>query len=304
MRGVVDILASGRAPVSVSKYLAGGSLTALVKNKEGRPLDIRPIVVGEALRRLTGKCLCIITKPKASDFFTPFQYGVACLAGAEKVIHGVRSSIQEHWKDDKFTVCKVDMSNAFNLVSRQALLEECAVHFPELLPWVGWCYGSHPTLWHPLGQLSSETGVQQGDPLGPLLFSLVLHKLVLSIAQEKDCLSLLSNRWYLDDGVLSGHSQAVTRAVTLIQEMGPSLGLFINVSKCELLGHGDLSSFPPEMKVSRVPNLEILGAPIGDPIFCATKACRCSETPIPIGRSRCRGSPGGFPSPTAMCRIL
>ncbi|KAL5515153.1 hypothetical protein EMCRGX_G000280 [Ephydatia muelleri] len=178
--------------------------------------------------------------------------------GAEKVIHGVRSSIQEHWKDDKFTVCKVDMSNAFNLVSRQALLEECAVHFTELLPWVGWCYGSHPTLWHHLGQLSSETGVQQGDPLGPLLFSLVLHKLVLSIAQDKDCLSLLSNRWYLDDGVLSGHSQAVTRAVTLIQEMGPSLGLFINVSKCELFGHGDLSSFPPEMKVSRVPNLEIL----------------------------------------------
>eukprot|EP00731_Ephydatia_muelleri_P000193 Em0001g193a len=285
LRGVVDILASGRAPVSVSKFLAGGSLTALVKNKEGRPLDIRPIVVGEALRRLTGKCLCIITKPKASDFFTPFQYGVACPAGAEKVIHGVRSSIQEHWKDDKFTVCKVDMSNAFNLVSRQALLEECAVHFTELLPWVGWCYGSHPTLWHHLGQLSSETGVQQGDPLGPLLFSLVLHKLVLSIAQDKDCLSLLSNRWYLDDGVLSGHSQAVTRAVTLIQEMGPSLGLFINVSKCELFGHGDLSSFPPEMKVSRVPNLEILGAPIGDPIFCATKACRCSETPIPIGRS-------------------
>ncbi|KAL5481713.1 hypothetical protein EMCRGX_G021941 [Ephydatia muelleri] len=91
-------------------------------------------------------------------------------------------------------------------------------------------------------------------------------QLVLSIAQDKDCLSLLSNRWYLDDGVLSGHSQAVTRAVTLIQEMGPSLGLFINVSKCELFGHGDLSFFPPEMKVSRVPNL---GAPIGDPIFCA-----------------------------------
>ena len=57
--------------------------------------------------------------------------------------------------------------------------------------------------------------------------------------------------------------------MNLIQEMGPSLGLFINVSKCELFGHGDLSSFPPEMKVSRVPNLEILGAPIGDPIFCA-----------------------------------
>eukprot|EP00731_Ephydatia_muelleri_P019513 Em0012g338a len=235
----------------------------------GRPLDIRPIAVGEALRRLTGKCLCIITKPKATDFFAPLQYGVACTAGAEKVIHGVRSCIKEHWIDDNFTVCKVDMSNAFNCVSRQALLEECAVHFPELLPWVGWCYGSQPTLWHSLGQLSSEVGVQQGDPLGPLLFSLVLHKVVSYIAQDRECLPLLFNGWYLDDGVLLGHSQAVNRALTLIQEMRPSLGLFVNVSKCELFGCGDLSSFPPEMKVSRVPNLVILGAPIGDLIFCA-----------------------------------
>ena len=63
---------------------------------EGRPLDIRSIAVGEVLRCLTGKCLCIITKPKTSELFSPLQYGVACPAGAEKVIHGVRSYIQEH----------------------------------------------------------------------------------------------------------------------------------------------------------------------------------------------------------------
>ena len=42
------------------------------------PLDVRPIAVGETLRRLASKCICAIVKNKASEFFSPFQLGVAC----------------------------------------------------------------------------------------------------------------------------------------------------------------------------------------------------------------------------------
>ena len=136
---MVNILAGGRAPSDVAKFLAGGSLTALTKNKEGSPLDIRPIVVGEVLRRLTGKCLCVLSKFKASEFFSPFQLGVATPAGAEKVVHGLRRCFRDHWEDEKFIACKIDLTNAFNEVSRQAILDECAAHFPELFRWVFWC---------------------------------------------------------------------------------------------------------------------------------------------------------------------
>ena len=84
------------------------------------------------------------------------------------------------------------LQKAFNVVSRQVVVDECATFFPELLPWVSWCYGSHPLLWHPLGQISSESGVQQGDPLGPLLFALVLQKLISSVDAD-DSSSLLHN---------------------------------------------------------------------------------------------------------------
>ena len=73
---------------------------------------------------------------------------------------------------------KIDLRNAFNFVSRQALLDECRAHFSELFQWAAGCYGDHPLLLSAMGTLRSESGVQQGDPLGPLLFCLVLDKVV------------------------------------------------------------------------------------------------------------------------------
>ena len=129
-RQLVMILAAGKVPTSVSKFLAGGCLIALNKNKKGCPPDIRPIAVGETIRRLTGKCMCALVKDKATEFFQPLQLGVACHAGAEKVAHALRGCIEEHWMDEDFVVLKVDMRNAFNIVSRQAVLDECATFFP------------------------------------------------------------------------------------------------------------------------------------------------------------------------------
>ena len=74
-------------------------------------------------------------KEKAAVFFHPLQYGVACQAGAEKIKNQVRNCIEEHWMDEDFVCFKVDMKNAFNLVSRQSILEECATFYSELLPW-------------------------------------------------------------------------------------------------------------------------------------------------------------------------
>ena len=71
-----------------------------------------------------------------SDFFQPLQLGVACKSGAEKIVHGLRKCIEDNWLNEDFVVFKVDMSNAFNSVSRQEVLNECGTFFPELLPWV------------------------------------------------------------------------------------------------------------------------------------------------------------------------
>ena len=159
----------------------------------------------------------------------PQSSQASCASGAEKIAHGLRGCMDENWQVEGFTVLKIDIVNAFNLVSRQALLSECSTHFPELLPWVSWCYSRHPVLWHTLGNLTSQSGVQQGDPLGPLLFSLVLNVVVKAIATHPECGDLLYHVWYHDDGVLAGPSSYVRKALSLLIELSPPLGLHVNI---------------------------------------------------------------------------
>ncbi|KAL5476082.1 hypothetical protein EMCRGX_G025987 [Ephydatia muelleri] len=195
--------------------------------------------MGETIRRLAGKCMCALVKDKAAKFFQPQQLGVACHAGAEKVAHPLGGCIEEHWMDKDFVVFKVDMRKTLNMVSRQAVLDQCAASFLELLPWVLWCYGTHPLLWHPLGRISSKSGVQQA--------------------------------WI--------QMMSVLRALHLIEDLGPALGLHVNLAKCELFSRRGNTSFPPEVRCSLLPNLDILGAPIGNYLHCfMIIAGKCAES--------------------------
>ena len=74
----------------------------------------------------------------------------------------------------------------------------------------------------------------------------------------------------IDDGVIAGPKQAVAHALSIIQGLGPPLGLHINNAKCELYSPCDLGLFSSEMKRSASPHFEILGTPIGDVLFCGT----------------------------------
>ena len=69
------------------------------------------------------------------------------------------------------------------------------------------------------------------------------------------------------------------QAVHIIEQMGPSLGLHINFAKCELFSSKGNASFPPAVKCSLLPNLDILGAPVGDYLHCSRFiANKCAES--------------------------
>jgi hypothetical protein len=71
--------------------------------------------------------------------------------------------------------------------------------------------------------------------------------------------------WYLDDGHLVGNVSSLLKCLELIQELGPPLGLHLNLSKCVIFGPKK-ATFPQEIGLA-TEGLVVLGAPVGDSNF-------------------------------------
>ncbi|GJW73971.1 putative reverse transcriptase domain-containing protein [Tanacetum coccineum] len=110
----------------------------------------------------------------------------------------------------------------------EIMLQEVRIRCPAISHWVEFCYSNPARLYYGEHTLWSHQGVQQGDPLGPLLFALVLHPLICKI---KDSFSLSLHGWYLDDGTIIGDTLVVGKVLELIIEDGPRRGLHLNVNK-------------------------------------------------------------------------
>jgi hypothetical protein len=66
----------------------------------------------------------------------------------------------------------------------QKILDIEQKKYPELYPNVKMCYAKISHLWWDGHRILSAWGVQQGDPLGPLLFCLVIHPVLTEVAKH------------------------------------------------------------------------------------------------------------------------
>jgi hypothetical protein len=151
----------GGFPPVVGPILTSANLIPL--NSGG----IRPIAVDEVWRRLFAK---VIMKHQAAgirDFFQPQQLGVGTPQGSESIVHAAANLLEMHGESDEWACMDCDCSNAFNKVPRQTLLDECAIHFPQVSPWLNFCFMSPPKLRVVGGAIiEAESGTSEGDPCG------------------------------------------------------------------------------------------------------------------------------------------
>ncbi len=279
----MNLLINGGAPIDLAPYLASAKLIPLSKpnDKSG----VRPIAIGLVWRRATGKILMKHVSEAASKYLSPEQFGVGVAGGAEKVIHALRFARLLNIKNPDFAILQLDFSNAFNRISRKFFLEAVKKDFPELLPFVSYCYCFKPKLFVNGKRviIDSENGSQQGDPLGPFLFALVMNILVKEISKKYGAKIL--NLWYLDDGTIAGRPETLHEIYNFFEVEGPKLGLFVNVVKSKIYWpSGSMQGqelFPAELSREQE-GLLVLGSPIGSDDFISrafsSKLIKIDET--------------------------
>ena len=146
---------------------------------------------------------CAAVLLEAICILSPLLVGVGIRGGCEAIIHFVSDVLEDDSiPPDHKHILLVDFSNAFNLVSRQILFEEVRSQITSLSAWMESSYGLQPVLLLNNQSILSCCRFQEGDPLGPLGFSLALHPIVRKIKEQVP--GLIINAWYVDDSTLCG----------------------------------------------------------------------------------------------------
>lgn len=232
----VEAAANGKLPQVMSEWICASNLIAINKKDGG----IRPIAVGDTLRRVVGKALLHTPDVKSQlSILQPRQCGVGVPYACEMVGMGVQAMVTARPTED-WVLLQVDVKNAFNTVSRASMLQNCQAKVPSVYNWLAWCY-NQPCPLYSQGQMltHSKAGVHQGDAMGPLGFALGLEGALDQCVEAEQTLEWAT--WYLDDGTIIGSPEAVGNYLSRLVPALKDVGLEVNLKKCQLWGPGTQS---------------------------------------------------------------
>ena len=172
------------------KLIFSSNLTDL-KKKDG---GIQPVAA---------KVGCYAVSRAVSHELLPIQLGVAFKGGAEAAVHAARTFITNNIdSNDHKIIVKLDTLNTFNSVRRDHVLQTCLDRTPEIAKLYFLAYSKPSSVTASGHSITSSTGVQQGDPIGPLLFALAVDQIASGVECEL-------NVWHLGDATIGGSPESV-----------------------------------------------------------------------------------------------
>ena len=162
-------------PASVAPLLSC-RLIALDKNP-----GVRPIGIGDTVRRIIAKAILSITKQDLQEAAGSMQLCAGQIAGIEAGVHAVHTLFQ---KEDTEAVLLVDASNAFNALNRQTVLHSIQRLCPALATPLINTYRAPSELYMDGDVLLSQEGTTQGDPLAMPMYALATIPLIRKLKDK------------------------------------------------------------------------------------------------------------------------
>jgi hypothetical protein len=248
----VDDIRLNRVSRRVADYLKAAVL--LPATKKGSVTNIRPIAMGETWLKIAAavQLQSIMSPPPPSrsaapELFGNIQLGAGAPGGSEAALHAVQlqvnatSGLPPASRQDIVTV-SLDVKNAFNSLDRGLIAAalQAQPRTKPLWPIAKLAYSSPSTLYlfnrtgECVSTVLSQRGVRQGDVLGSFLFALAMQP------AYQDCANVPGVRGVvavLDDLTVTGHVDALERALQRLQAFFARAGLSLNAEKSLLLPH-------------------------------------------------------------------
>ena len=219
--GVARRLSTNRVSPSSIEALLSCRLVPLNKNP-----GVRPIGVGEVMRRVIGKAILKVVKKDVMAAAGPLQVCSGIPSGGEAAVHAVRDTFEQTEAEG---VLLIDAINAFNSLNRKVALLNMKFVCPALETILVNCYQSPVRLFvSGGGEILSKEGTTQGDPLGMAMFALSMVPLIKKLKEK--CESAMQV-WFADDASGVGTLVSLKRWWSCLVEMGPLFGYHPNAAK-------------------------------------------------------------------------
>jgi hypothetical protein len=217
----------------MTDYVDPNGLEALLANRGvalNKDPGIRPIGVGEMLRRIIGKAVLEVFGVDVEKAAGPLQLCAGQSAGVEAGIHAMRLMFESENVEGALFI---DAENAFNKVNRSAGLWN--VHFlcPALKRILTNMYRAPSRIFlkneKQTQEFSSDEGTTQGDPLAMAMYAISIAPL------GKEGKSLSQQIWYADDAAAGDTLERLRKWFDFLLLRGPKYGYFPQPKKCILV---------------------------------------------------------------------
>ena len=213
-------------PHSYVNLLLDGRLVPLMKEDDG----VRPIGIGECLRRIMGRSVAKLTGSDVQLAGGTLQTCTGIEAGIEASIHAMERLLDN---DECEAVLLVDAENAFNRLNRKTALHNMQHLCPPLFRFLANSY-SEPSKLH-LGDgsfIMSQEGATQGDPVAMQMYAVSSRKAINSLdANTED----VAQVWFADDSIAAAKLANLYDWWVHLNRIGPMYGYFPNAPKTVLV---------------------------------------------------------------------